>query len=504
MLRCRTVFASIFLLTLPACAIDTADPQTSEDELQSATGKWAPPVDLPVYAVHASLLPTTGNVLFYSGDAQIGLPLESFVWDPSTGTTTRQTFDENLFCSGLSLLDDGRVFVIGGAEDLGVGIASAHIFDPATSKWTKKATMRMPRWYPTANKLADGRILATSGRGGESSVEVYDPKTDQWRIVDGIKHTFDEYYPSLHLLPTGELFNSGTGWEQKKTAPTGLIKLASATRGSWKDFGQQQFPDRQEGAAVLSIDTTTSPPKTSVMVIGGGLSDSRNTVETIDLTNLGAAPVWKRAPDLTFGRTNVSGVMLPNGTTLAIGGQTKGKKEKEPGVVLTPELFDPVANTWTKQATMKKPRQYHSVAVLLPDGRVVAAGGINPAIASDKEKAGDQFNMEIFSPPYLFAGKRPVVTSNPASVTYGGTADIGVDVAVTEIASVTLVSPQAVTHHTDGDQRFVRLKVVGSAGGKLQVAMPANGNIAPPGFYMLFAVNKKGVPSIGKFVHIGK
>lgn len=306
------------------------------------------------------------------------------------------------------------------------------------------------------------------------------------------------------MLPTGELFNSGTGWEQKKTAPTGLIKLASATRGSWKDFGQQQFADRQEGAAVLAIDTTTSPPKTSVMVIGGGLSDSRNTVETIDLTNLGAAPVWKRAPDLTFGRTNVSGVMLPNGTTLAIGGQTKGKKEKEPGVVLTPELFDPVANTWTKQATMKKPRQYHSVAVLLPDGRVVAAGGINPAIASDKEKAGDQFNMEIFSPPYLFAGKRPVVTSNPASVTYGGTADIGVDVAVTEIASVTLVSPQAVTHHTDGDQRFVRLKVVGSAGGKLQVAMPANGNIAPPGFYMLFAVNQKGVPSIGKFVHIGK
>jgi Domain of unknown function (DUF1929)/Glyoxal oxidase N-terminus/Galactose oxidase, central domain len=496
--------AGTMLLALPACAIDTADPQTSEDELQSATGKWAPPVDLPVYAVHASLLPTTGNVLFYSGDAQIGLPLESFVWDPSTGKTTRQTFDENLFCSGLSLLDDGRVFVIGGAEDLGVGMASAHIFDPATSKWTKKATMRMPRWYPTANKLADGRILATSGRGGESSIEVYDPKTDQWKIVDGIKHTFDEYYPSLHLLPTGELFNSGTGWEQKRAAPTGLVKLTSATRGSWKDFGQQQFPDRQEGAAVLSIDTTTSPPKTVVMVIGGGLGDSRNTVETTDLTSLAAPAVWKRAADMHFGRTNVSAVVLPNGTTLAIGGQTKGKKEKEPGVVLTPELYNPVTNVWTKLAVMKKPRQYHSVAVLLPDGRVIAAGGINPAIASDKERAGDQFNMEIYSPPYLFNGKRPSVTSAPASAIYGATIDVGIDVPAADIASVTLVSPQAVTHHTDGDQRFVRLKVLGAVGGKLQVAVPANGNIAPPGFYMLFAVNQRGVPSIAKIIHLAK
>ncbi len=504
MLHRRTAASFIALLLLASCSgKNTAGTRGGDSELRETGGEWAAQVDLPVYAVHAALLPTTGNVLFYAGDAQIDLPLESFVWDPSTGETTRQILAENLFCSGGSLLDDGRLLVLGGAADLGVGISSAHIFDPATSTWSKKASMNRPRWYPTAIKLADGRVVAASGRGGESAVEVYDPKADRWAIVTGIDHTFDEYYPSLHLLPTGEIFNSGTGWEQKDTPPTGLVELTGAASGTWNELGLQAFPDRQEGAAVLSVDATTSPPTTSVMVIGGGLGSGRATVEAIDLTRLGDGPTWKRAADMHFGRTNVSAVALPDGTVLAIGGQTRGKKEKDPGVVLTPELYDPAANTWTDLAPMKSPRQYHSVAVLLPDGRVVAAGGINPAIASDREKAGDQFTMEIFSPPYLFAGPRPTVTSAPTSVRYGDTIDVGVDLPESEVRSVALVSPQAVTHHTDGDQRFLRLKVVGFDDGHLRIAGPANGNIAPPGFYMLFVVNARRVPSIAKFIHVG-
>lgn len=496
-------------LALAACAVGPSDDASNDANDLTAKGKWAAPVALPVFAVHAALLPTTGKVLFFSGDAQIDLPLDSFVWDPATGATTRQTYGENLFCSGLTLLDDGRVLTIGGAADLGVGMASAYIFDPATSTWTKKAPMRKPRWYPTAIKMADGRVLGVSGRGGETAVEVYDPKINRWEVVAGLTHPFDEYYPALHLLPTGEIFNSGAGWTQRREAPTGLIKLTGPARGTWKSFGQQEFPDRQEGAAVLSVDATTTPPKVVVTMIGGGLGtdpaqpSNRGTVETIDLSNLAAPPQWKRAHDLHFGRTNVNAVVLPNGTILAIGGQTKGKKQHDPGAVKVPELYDPLTDKWTDMPPMKNPRQYHSTTILLPDGRVVAAGGIIPEIATDKTREGDQFNLEIFSPPYLSATSRPSVTTAPAKVVYGSTFEVGIDVPAADIQQVTLLTPQAVTHHTDGDQRFVRLKVVSSAAGKLQVAAPANGNIAPPGFYMLSVVNQKGIPSVSKFVHVG-
>lgn len=508
MLIDRRLLPVLLLFALGACS-PPSDGEESSGTALTETASWAPPVDLPVFAVHAALLPTTGKVLFFAGDAQIDLPLESFVWDPASGTTTRQTFGENLFCAGLSLLDDGRVLALGGAADLGVGMASAWIFDPETSTWLKRAPMSRPRWYPTAIKLADGRVLAVSGRGGESAVEVYDPTTNRWAIVTGLTHGFDEYYPALHLLPSGQIFNAGAGWTQRREPATGFIELTGLASGTWTAFGQQEFPDRQEGASVLSVDATTTPPRVVATMIGGGLGTNpsqqanNGTVETIDLSDLATAPAWKRARDMHFGRTNVNAVVLPNGTILAIGGQSRGKKESNPGAVKIPELYDPVTDTWTDMPAMKNPRQYHSTTILLPDGRVVAAGGIIPEIATDKTRAGDQFNLEIFSPPFLSAPSRPSITNAPSTVRYGDTFEVGVDVPPSDIRQVTLVTPQAVTHHTDGDQRFVRLKIVRGADGKLSVAAPTNGNVAPPGFYMLSVVDQHGTPSISKFVHVG-
>src|SRR4051794_22671252 len=120
--RCVPVLALSALFALAACAGGSSDDVADNEEDLIAKAKWAPPAELPVYAVHAALLPTTGKILFFSGDAQIDLPLESFVWDPATGTTTRQTYGENLFCAGLTLLEDGRVLTVGGAADLGVGM----------------------------------------------------------------------------------------------------------------------------------------------------------------------------------------------------------------------------------------------------------------------------------------------------------------------------------------------------------------------------------------------
>jgi hypothetical protein len=526
-------YAWLGLAGLVACHARGVGSGADQPLTEENPGQWSSPIALPVYTVHAALMPTTGKVLFYSGDAEVGLPLESYVWDPATGSTEKQTLDENLFCSGAAILEDGRVLVLGGATTPGSPIASAHIFDPSTSTWSKTVPMSRARWYPTAVKLADGRVLAVSGRGGEDGIEVYDPTANAWTTVDGVSHSFVEYYPSLHLLPTGEIFNSGTGWTQRLATPTGFIAMTGPASGAWHDLGQQSFPDREEGTAVLHVDTSGDAARAEVMVIGGGLGpnlppvvadagadgddvdavspppvlptpagalSNRASVETIDLSDLSAAPTWQRAADLHFGRTNVNAVVLPDGSTLVVGGQTNGKFAFEPGMVLTPELYDPRTGSWRALAPMKTGREYHSVAVLLPDGRVTASGGVNPALGG---VAGDQMSMEIFSPPYLFKGPRPKVTLAPAAIVYGAAFDVGVDVPGA-IESAALIAPQAVTHHTDGNQRYVRLKILGSDEGVVHLRAPANGNLAPPGFYMLFLVNKDGVPSEARFVRIGK
>jgi hypothetical protein len=130
--------------------------------------------------------------------------------------------------------------------------------------------------------------------------------------------------------------------------------------------------------------------------------------------------------------------------------------------------------------------------VLIPDGRVVSAGSDNGV--------STQVTYEIYSPPYLFNGARPVIKSAPTALTYGQSFSITTANA-SSIASVALVRPGATTHADNFDQRYVNLKfVVGN--GKLKATVPANGSLAPPGYYMLVIVNTSGVPSVMTFLQL--
>jgi hypothetical protein len=216
----------------------------------------------------------------------------------------------------------------------------------------------------------------------------------------------------------------------------------------------------------------------------------------IDLTSLvGAA--WSRIADMNFPRTNVNVVPLPDGTLLVIGGQRNGKWNTNPGAVLEAEIYDPQNNTWTPTAPMMFPRQYHSIAVLLPDGRVLSAGGVDPSGVPQR----DQRNMEIFSPGYLSMGPRPAITNVPANVAYGASFDIDTPDA-SLIASVVLLRPASVTHHTDAGARYIKIPILSRTASRLTLRAPANGNIAPPGYYMAFIVNNDNVPSIARFVRL--
>lgn len=180
------------------------------------------------------------------------------------------------------------------------------------------------------------------------------------------------------------------------------------------------------------------------------------------------------------------------------------KQEDQPLARLEAEIYDPASDTGTVMAAASVPRLYHSTALLLPDGRVVAAGG-NPEggsqVAWEPPDPQEEMQLEVFSPPYLFRGPRPQLDAAPATATYGQTVTITTPQAGT-IRWVSLVKNGVTTHSFDSGQRLVDLAITSQGNGALQATVPANPNIAPPGWYMLFLVNQEGVPSTANWIQI--
>jgi hypothetical protein len=236
-----------------------------------------------------------------------------------------------------------------------------------------------------------------------------------------------------------------------------------------------------------------APTLSRVLVLGGSgdnPGDSRSA-EIIDLAD--PAPAWRRIADLSYSRVNTNAVLLPDGTTLVCAG-IDGYKWGPNTASLAAELFDPQTETWTVMASMSVMRQYHSVSVLLPDGRVLSTGSVGGG--------GNNTTMELYSPPYLYRGPRPPVSSSPAAVGYGEQFVVS-SPAACRIDQVALVRCTTVTHHTNTDQRCLPLAWQRHGHCDLRVTSPANANLAPPGYYLLFLLDDCGVPSVGRFVRIG-
>jgi hypothetical protein len=207
--------------------------------------------------------------------------------------------------------------------------------------------------------------------------------------------------------------------------------------------------------------------------------------EVIDMTE--ATPAWRPVASMAFPRQKHNLVLLPDGSVLAVGGRTADNIPMQSQ--LTAERFDPETETWSTMACMAEPRMYHSTAALLPDGRVLSAGGnFYPS-------------YQIYSPPYLFKGPRPTITSVPTGWLYEVSGFMDTPDAAS-IESVVLMRPASTTHGFDENQRYVPIAFAYVAPNTLQIWTPLTRDEAPPGDYLLFLVNDQGVPSVGTTIRL--
>jgi hypothetical protein len=478
--------------TLAVTAADARAAAAAVPGTEGEVGSWSAPVDWPVVGVHVALLPN-GKVLAYDsvGDhATESYPIQDHtratVWDPETGTQTdvRVATGFNIFCSGLAHLLDGSVFVAGGNKDQQLnGIRQTHVFNPATNSWTRGADMSFERWYPSVTGLPNGEMLITEG--GPDTPEVRQRNGTLRSLTGAVLNL--PLYPWLDVAPDGRAFYSGPDQTMRKINTSGT--------GAWQSYGGRDTINRSYGGhAMYDIG--------KILVAGGG--GSTKDARTININ--GASPVVAATAPMAFGRRQHNLTLLADGTVLATGGNSSGASLVDLNAgVYAAELWNPATGQWKTLAAQQVTRQYHSTALLLPDGRVLSSGG---GICGTCDQVGYLAkNAEVFTPPYLYKkdgsgqlAPRPSITSAPTTIGHGASFTIGTSGAQ-PIGKVALVRLGAVTHSVDMDQRYIPLSF-GASGSTLTATGPANVNVAPPGPYMLIVVDAAGVPSVAKMVTV--
>jgi Ca2+-binding RTX toxin-like protein len=435
------------------------------------TGQWGSVINWPHVAVHSHLLPN-GKVMTwpYSDDPRL--------WDPITNTFTSLTpAGYNVFCSGHSFLADGRLLVTGGNAPAPaggfVGWPDASIYDPVTNSWSAVPDMNAGRWYPTNTTLPNGEVVVSSGLidsfiGVNPLTQVWQPG-NEWRDLSAAQLQLP-LYPWMHVAPNGQVFNAGPNQNTRY--------LSAPTSGAWSNVANRTFGFRDYGTGVIYDGG-------KVLAVGGA-DPPTATAEVIDLN--AATPTWRSVSSMSIARRQINATVLPDGKVLVTGGSSASGFNNESGAVLYAEMWDPVSETWSTMANYTQYRGYHSTAVLLPDGRVLSAGG-------DGHPTG-----EVFSPPYLFAGARPTIASAPATANYGQTIFVQTPDA-SDISRVSLIRLTSVTHAFNMDQRINFPTFAQTAGG-LNVTLPSNANLLPQGYYMLFIVNGSGVPSVASMLRV--
>lgn len=437
------------------------------------------------------------------------LRLRSGVVEPEK----RAEVDHEMFCPGTTALPDGRLLITGGDA-----VAGTSSYDPATGRWTREAEMAVSRGYPGMTPLSTGEAFVLGGswdshggvHGGDRPAEVYSPAQGRWRTLPGIPgstiHTADEGGPYradnhgwFHAVRDGRVFHAGPANTMHWIDTSGDgTATAAGTRGA-----QDAMHGNAASYDIGRIFTAGGAPHYRPAL--DALDDPRylasNQAHRIDLT-AGDQPKVTDGGTMRFRRAYANSVVLPDGKVLVIGGQRVPLEFTDTAAVLTPELWDPADNSFTPQATMAVPRNYHSVATLLPDGRVFSGGG---GLCGEEACETNHPDGQVFSPPYLFdrngrEAPRPTIHEAPATAVAGGRLTVRAD----DDTTFALVRYGPVTHTVNNDQRRVPLRAVptdlGDNTTRYALDIPPAGDVLP-GNHMLFAL-KNGVPSVAKIINV--
>jgi hypothetical protein len=497
------------------------DPCVTAPTSPACIGQWTVvEMPSPVRAIHSVLL-HDGRVLLIAGsgndrDAFAAGTFKTTVFDPVNYTYTDVPTPADFFCAGHVQLPDGEVLVMGGNKDYASadgtvgykGLKTSYIFNPDTMTYTRTNDMIAGHWYPSATEMGNGDVVSLGGldesAAGTVINERFSAATNTWKgCCDQQTWSFWGLYPAAILLQDGRLFYSGSHVFGVGLSGTGA-SLYDYDTGTITDVpGLRKKDERDQSMSVLL------PPAQDqkVLTIGGGnhtvSPDAHRLTDLIDLT--AASPAYVPGPDLPQGvyadgspqtgdqgKVYVSAVILPDGKVLETGGALHTYREDP---VFEASMYDPATNTFDPGlATDPVPRTYHSSAMLLPDGRVLTVGN-NPGDGSFDRR------ISIYSPPYLFRGDRPQITTVASTEwAYGSAQRITTDSAITKAS---LIRPAAVTHSSDPNQRYVDLPLTVVNGNTVDLNLTSNPDLAPPGWYMLSVVGASGVPSAATWVHIG-
>jgi hypothetical protein len=508
--------------------------------------------DDPVGALGVPGRPGDGFVGSVAGEA--GLPEHN----PTSTPDDPSDNDGDMFCADLTSLADGRVLVAGGTDwyneptimdrnggdpaDVGVleleGLRNATLFDPKTSSFTPAGHMKYGRWYPGLVELGDGKVLVASGVTQLISdtqlsqvrrTETYDPDANQWteNYVGPQSENGLPLQPRMFLAPNGKVFYTGVGqmWgpfgQAIDEVTMAFQQFYDPATKAWEITGTGPLGPRN-GAFVTPLVMEPPYNRMTLVTFGGTIGPPpggwlpANPFTTLTTIDTNGNVTNEMTGNLNHARWFASGVTLPDGTVLAVGGADKDETV-DPGAeipVKIPELYDPATQVWTSVAAHARDRTYHTSALLLPDMRVLFGGhspiashfgGANqdqgrPFANNDKDSS-----FEVWSPPYLFRGDRPRISRAQAGVVYGERFTIGTPQAE-QIQSVLFIKAPSPQHANDSDQRVLKLEFTPTNANTLEVVAPPTGVAAPPGSYYLVVNKRSGkglIPSVARMVSVG-
>jgi galactose oxidase len=514
----------------------------------SEGGRWDITLDFPLVPVGVFVNPISGNLIGFSAYAHNGFQKHNqnkttytATWDRKGKTITDKQVEDDvrhdMFCSGTSFDDKGRMIITGGDTS-----EETSIYDSATEKWSRGPELNINRGYQGQTFVPNGKTFLIGGSwsgeevAGNRHGEIFDPAgnsgSGKWKTETG----WPGAGVSMTTGPEGEssrydyhvwLF----GWKNNFVFQAGPSQtmhwIDTSGKGKITEAGPRTGGGVAHGDSVCAITSMYDAIEGLILVAGGAPQyeiwnthegakttkrgkEAKNDALILTVRDPGTEVTVERVESMKFKRAFANGVTLPTGETFVVGGQTEGQPFYEDTWHDIPEIFIPKKGTqaakWKPVARHSTPRVYHSTALLLPDATVLVGGG-----GLGRTTAVHHFDAQIYLPPYLFTteGKdatRPILDSvTPNKVKVDSEIVLATNVAIDDVS---LVRYSAATHSLNNDQRRFNLKpdlVSGGGGGtggfKYKVKLPNAPGVALPGYWMVFAM-VNGVPSVSQYVQI--